>query len=368
MARVVIVAPEDLPIPPSRGGSVQIYLDGLVRNLQKTGTSVTLISPGTREPKGFPVLHVHGPKKLYQHKVLRILAQLAPDIVQVDNRPELVQKVKHALPGVKVILNLHSNTFLSSSYIAPHRARKNLIAADAVVLNSKYLRNWIRNRFALGASSWNPVVIYPGIDLHKFANNNSISHANADTLPKDRQSLRILFVGRVIRQKGAHVLISAAKYLTKDLHIPVKVTLVGRTPPWEKAYGEKIRASLKGWPMRWVGFVSPAQLPRYYWNADVLVCPSQWREAFGLVNVEAMAAGLPVIASNVGGLQEVVDSTSGLLVTNYHNPQGFARALQQLATNPLLREQLSRGAAKRAHQFAWERAARSFQALYAQWP
>lgn len=366
VARVVIVAPEELPVPPSRGGSVQIYLDGLVRKLHQSGSNILLISPGKRVPENLPILHINGSKKLYQTKVIRVLRRLSPDLVQIDNRPELVQRVKRVLPNAKVVLNLHSNTFLSTMYISPSQARLSLKHADAVVVNSEYLKNWIRRRFRLSSSSWNPIVIYPGIETKRFQPKQlpDVQTRTARSTGNPFQPLRVLFVGRVIRQKGVHVLVSAVKYLRNQLGIPIQVTLVGRTPPWETRYGKSIRSSLRHLPIRRAGFVPPAQLPRYYWNADVLVCPSQWREAFGLVNVEAMAAGLPVIASNVGGIKEVVDSSCGILVKDYHNPKAFAMALRKLAMQPSLRGELSRGAIQRARQFTWEEAARQFQTLY----
>lgn len=376
LAHVVIVAPEELPIPPSQGGSVQIYLDGLVHTLQHTANDIALISPGKVVPQGFPVIHVNGPKGLYQKRVLKTLKHLSPDVVQIDNRPELILKVRRILPRTKLVLNLHSNTFLSKLYISPLHARQALRTADAVVVNSKYLRGWLQRNFQLASPDWHPVVIYPGIDTARFQRNTALrqNHSQSadasdtsDALESSdslQQPLRILFVGRVIRQKGVHILLEAVKYLHKNLHMPISVTLVGRTPPWEKNYGRTIRLGLKGLPIRWVGFVPPIQLPRYYWNANILVCPSQWREAFGLVNVEAMAAGLPVIASDVGGIKEVVDETSGILVKDYHNPKAFADALLQLSRRPERIQQLSIGARKRANLFTWNQAAHQFQRLY----
>jgi len=362
MARVVIVAPEDLPIPPHRGGSVQIYLTGLRRFHQNNPThQVTPLSPGRRHPETLSIVHVNGDKRAYQRAVLRQLRRLSPDVIQVDNRPEFIRKIKQSFPHAKLILNLHSNTFLARRYLSPAQARAAFQSADAVVVNSHYLRTWIHRRFGLVANSWNPVIIYPGIQMNQFTR----PEPRPATHPASAaEPLRVLFVGRIIRQKGAHVLLDAIKLLARQ-HVPVKLTLVGRTPPWEHAYGVKIRRNMENQGSRWVGFVKPHRLPYYYWNSDVFVCPSQWHEAFGLVNVEAMAAGLPVIASNLGGIKEVVDSSSGVLVENYRGAQAFASAIRQLAEDPARRERLQAGAKRRAHHFNWEVAARRFAELYA---
>ncbi|OFW75085.1 MAG: hypothetical protein A2201_13180 [Alicyclobacillus sp. RIFOXYA1_FULL_53_8] len=362
MARVVIVAPEDLPVPAHRGGSVQIYVSGLMRALQNyPNHQLTLLSPGHRYRKTFAIVHVNGAKRVYQQSVLRQLQRLSPDVIQVENRPELIPSIKQSFPSAKLILNLHSNTFLARRYLSPAQALAALQAADAVVVNSRYLKSWIIRRFGLTANSWQPVIVYPGIELSQFLRPHPKTVARPASAAKP---LRVLFVGRVIRQKGALVLIDAIQSLVRQ-HVPVKLTLVGRTPPWEHSYGVEIRRHIKNQPfIHWVGFVKPQRLPSYYWNSDVFVCPSQWREAFGLVNVEAMAAGLPVIASDLGGIKEVVDSSSGVLVKNYRDAQAFASVIRQLAEDPARRQSLQAGAERRARHFNWEVAARQFAKLY----
>jgi glycosyltransferase involved in cell wall biosynthesis len=115
---------------------------------------------------------------------------------------------------------------------------------------------------------------------------------------------RILFVGRFDRQKGVDILLQALAQLSGKAF----ACLVGETVLGDAAFKTiPHNARLCGW-------LSPAQLEAYYRSADVLVIPSRW-EGFGLTAAEAMRAGLPVIASNVGGLQEIVaDGVTGLLI------------------------------------------------------
>jgi D-inositol-3-phosphate glycosyltransferase len=80
-------------------------------------------------------------------------------------------------------------------------------------------------------------------------------------------------------------------------------------------------------------------------------------ESFGLVAVEAQAAGTPVVAAAVGGLTTVVrDGVSGLLVEG-HDPADYARAIERIVAAPDLRAAMSRGAVRQAHQFTWEHTA-----------
>ena len=133
--------------------------------------------------------------------------------------------------------------------------------------------------------------------------------------PDDR--LRVLFVGRFDRQKGIDIFIEALSQV-EDLAYAyiVGAHVIGNEP-------------LRNVPMNvsFVGWQSREKLPSYYQSADVLVVPSRW-EGFGLSAIEAMRVGLPVIASAVGGLNEVVeDGKTGILVKP-NNASAIANALR----------------------------------------
>ena len=115
-------------------------------------------------------------------------------------------------------------------------------------------------------------------------------------------SRRLLFVGRFDRQKGIDILFGALRELGDDAFAIIA--------------GDSLRAGLGILPKnaRNAGWLAPAQLEAYYRSAEVVVMPSRW-EGFGLVAVEAMRAGVPVVASRVGGLSEIIeDGETGLLV------------------------------------------------------
>lgn len=358
--RIVIVAPEDLPIPPRMGGSVQIYLHALCNAIpNESHLQVTLLHPGHRHPNIHDVrrIPISGGPKTYLRNVTQQLTRLQPDVVQIDNRPQFVSRVKRTLPKARIILNMHSITFLGPRHLPWSQARKTLQCADTVVVNSQYLRREIARKFSFRESDWNARVIHPGVDVSHFR------APRETTSVKKSRTFHVIYVGRVIQQKGVHVLVSAVRHLQR-IGVPVHLTIVGRTPPWESAYGRGIHQMIRRLPIRWIGFVSPKSLPKLLWKAHVLVCPSQRSEAFGLVNVEAMAAGLPVIASKHGGIPEVVNSTCGILIPTYRDAKSFAAAIRKLALNPDERHHLQEGAKRRAAQFTWKTTARQFTQLY----
>lgn len=361
MDKVIIIAPEDLPIPPIRGGSVQIYLWNLHRMLMKNPTvDTTLICPGAAKAAGRPDgsrIVISKQLGTYRSQVLKCLRGKHPPIIQVENRPDIVPALKRALPASRIILNLHSTTFLGPQHISAARARHVLKSCDAVVLNSENLRDIFANRFQLTAGNWHAVVIHPGVNRSHYARpKNRVRHETA-------KPLKLLFVGRIIRQKGVHTLLGAVRRLVQA-NIPVHLTIVGRTPPWEMNYAQRVKTMARGLPVTWSGFVDPNRLPQYYWNADVFICPSQQTEAFGLVNVEAMAAGLAVIASRQGGIQEIVTPASGILIDDYRRSESFAKAIKTLYEDRELLTKLQAGAVERAKAFSWEKTAAQFANLY----
>lgn len=173
----------------------------------------------------------------------------------------------------------------------------------------------------------------------------------------------ILYVGRLIPGKGVDVLIRATALLQQQM--PVQLVVAGKGPPYymrklrELAQKQKVHVSFRGQ-------INHEHIDQLYRAVDCLVCPSQEHEAFGLVNVEAMASGLPVIASDNGGIREIIEpGINGYLVTAYKRPQRFASYLYTLASNPTFAEKLGKAGrdSARAH-FSWARTAMHLEATY----
>lgn len=152
----------------------------------------------------------------------------------------------------------------------------------------------------------------------------------------------LLMVGRVDDPaKGLKVLLAAAgKVRSKCIEADVRVTGSG-------SYGEGVQS---------LGWVPPHRLPDLYRSAAVVVVPSLWEEPFGLVAVEAMACGVPVIASRQGGLASIVeDGITGFLVAPGDSEQLAERLEQLLADSDLRRRFGEAGRARAVDLFAWDR-------------
>ena len=163
---------------------------------------------------------------------------------------------------------------------------------------------------------------------------------------------RILFVGRFDRQKGVDVLLRALGELKDQVFACIiGDSVVDHLP---------IRADATN--VRFCGWLSPPQIEAYYKSADVVVVPSRW-EGFGLVAAEAMRAGLPVIASDVGGLKEIVDDgvTGVLFPTDDVN--ALVRTISTL-TDAQLRAMGRAGKERFLREFTMERTHRELCDLY----
>ncbi|HEV3318659.1 MAG TPA: lysylphosphatidylglycerol synthase domain-containing protein [Solirubrobacteraceae bacterium] len=157
--------------------------------------------------------------------------------------------------------------------------------------------------------------------------------------------LRILFVGQAVERKGLSVLLRAFEAL-RD-HVPATLTLVGASSE------EVAHMTLDDRGIRALGKVSEERKSAELARADVLCAPSLGGESFGMVITEGLAAGTPVLASDIPGYRDVLrDGVDGQLVPA-GDPLALAQALRRLALEPARRARMSLAARERAERFAW---------------
>jgi len=176
--------------------------------------------------------------------------------------------------------------------------------------------------------------------------------------PADRERTELLFVGRLVRRKGIHRLIEALR-LISDARA-VRLTIVGDGP--ERPTLERAVGNLgPGREVRFLGLVPDADLRAALAESDVVVLPAVRDEkgdveGLGVVLIEALAHGRPVIGSNVGGIPDVIrHGETGLLVPP-DDPGALARAIEAMIANPAMaREMGTRGSRDVEARFGWDR-------------
>jgi D-inositol-3-phosphate glycosyltransferase len=204
-------------------------------------------------------------------------------------------------------------------------------------------------------------VIPPGVETsHFYPIPMDEARAFIGLAPESRM---ILFVGRIEPLKGLDTLIRAISCLKlKDLREPVHLAVIGGEPdvPAEVMSGEMARIQKMcddltvGKMVAFLGKRSQDTLPYYYSAAEVLVMPSHY-ESFGMVALEAMACGTPVIASQVGGLAHLVqDGVTGYTIPA-ENADALCEKLTTLLGDSAMRQKMGRAAAAYALNYDWEK-------------
>ncbi len=202
-------------------------------------------------------------------------------------------------------------------------------------------------------------IIPNGIDFPRFNTRCSPPEVLSDPRPT------VLFVGRLEKRKGLRYLLRAwPKVLER--HPDARLVVVGRGRPLE---GYKRFAARQGWSpadVVFAGYVPAEDLPRYYQACDVFCAPNTGQESFGIVLLEAMAAGAPIVASDIRGYREVLtQGVEGLLVER-QNTGALADGLCRLLSNPEMRAMMRHAGQTKARQFDWPRVAAEVLAYYEQ--
>ena len=239
-------------------------------------------------------------------------------------------------------------------------------AADRLVANTVDEAHELIELYA--ADPAKVVVAEPGVDLATFTPGPQRQARAALGLPAD--ALVALFVGRIQPLKAPDVLIRAAAELVRrrpEVRSRLVVAVLGgasgagaRSPMGLPELAERLGI---GDVVRFIPPVERATLAQWYRAADLVTVPS-YSESFGLVALEALACGTPVVAARVGGLPTAVGD-GGVLVEG-HDTCEWATAMERVLYTPGLREALSRNAVRHASGYGWERTAATLRAVYEQ--
>jgi glycosyltransferase involved in cell wall biosynthesis len=207
----------------------------------------------------------------------------------------------------------------------------------------------------------NPILIPNGISIDAFSPDREVRQRVRRELEVEPQTLVFVHVGRFAAVKNHEMLVAAFAQLVGQQPLPTELWLVG-DGELRETIQHQVRALGIESRVRFLGVRS--DIPDLLRAADVFVFPSRW-EGNPLSVMEAMAAGLPVVATAVGGVPELVeDGASGILVPN-EDLHGLVAAMQRMAQNPDLREQMGHAARCRAvERFDIRQTVRAYEALY----
>lgn len=233
--------------------------------------------------------------------------------------------------------------------------------SDEITANSKYTKNVITA--IENELKCNVEIIPMGVDTSRFNSDKASDLRNVF-----QAEYLILSVGRLVDKKGIKYLIIAMEDIIK-IFPNAKLIIGGSGPEKEKLESLSASLGLKD-NVIFVGFIENSDLPKYYASSDIFVLPSIETkggdtEGLGVVLLEAMACGTPVIGSNIGGITDIIkDGETGFLAQP-ENPKDFAEIIIKLLSNERMRQRVSRnGLITVKEKFSWDIVTKQFIEIY----
>lgn len=272
-------------------------------------------------------------------------------ILICDMRAEHSDFQRSILANEYELLGLtHQDPFSLSN----ERLEAEYAVADYFVVPSTYAK---RTYVDHGISEDRIFVVPYGVDFSHFDRSPTVDRVVQTGRSDDK--FRVIYAGQIAVRKGIHYLIEAFKAFTVDSS---ELLLVGGFP--EAEYERYVRSLARSDDrIKFVGQVPKVELRNYYSTASVFVLPSL-ADSFGLVTLEAMACGLPVIVTENSGSQEVVRQNIDGYIVPIRSSEAITAYLEYLYCTSNQREQMGQFAYDRARQFTWDRYAEELLKVY----
>jgi glycosyltransferase involved in cell wall biosynthesis len=361
---------------PKIGGH-EMVVDALARQFQERGHEVTVLAPFPRLPlrprdHTLPyrvVRHI----RFYSHRFLvdwyqwwlrRLFRRMPFDVLHchgVYPPGYLATQVRQRL-GVPVVItshggDVHNNGYRLRKAIVRQRQEMTLRSADALVAISQFTRE---GYCRFGADPGRIVCIPNGVDPRPYAQ-RVVRPASLDPAIRDRRFA--LFLGRLKRRKGVDLLLQAFEHLATSASDGVQLVIAGDGEERKALQQQAQQLNLQE-RVRFVGTVHGEKKTYLLQNARCTVVPSRVWEAFPLVVLESYAAGTPVLAARVPGLEDlVVPGKTGWLVEP-GAPQSLAGVLHTAMTDATAARELGSEAAESVQEYTWAAVAQKHLQLY----
>ena len=308
---------------------------------------------------------------VYALKVALDLRKQRVDIVHIYNYSQFAPIIRFFNPGVKIVLNMRCEWL---TQLNPEMIDKRLKKVDLVIGVSNYIIDKIKRKFPDYAKICRTV--YNGVDVQDLYESKTVHIGKGNT------KKQILFVGRISPEKGIHVLLEAFRKVVKS-YPDVELKLMGPKHQlshdmlitlsddenmdflqsfynqYGKSYSDYLQRLIKEYHLEdkvlFLDYIPFSEINNYYRQAYMVVNPS-FSESFGRSLIEAMACQVPVVASRIGGMKEVVvDKVTGIFFEP-GNSKDLAEAILFLLENDEVRETMAKAATKSAAEvFSWEK-------------
>lgn len=356
--KIALVSPYDIAYP----GGVTLHIAALACQLRDMGHTVKILAPcsdSSEDIEGIDILPCGRPVPIpTAGSVARLSFSvwLRPKLQSMFRRErfDVIHVHEPFMPFLPWVITDMSPTATVATFHAYNEHSRRYWFWKPVF--NRLARN-IDKRIAVSTAARDYVsyhypgeyeIIPNGVQVDKFSK-------PAPPMPEYQDGkLNILFVGRLEKRKGLRFLLGA--YSRLKWHFPdIRLIVVGPGTPDADSWRVIGERAIKDVVL--TGPVSDKDLPRYYQTADIFCSPATGRESFGIVLIEAMASGKPVVATNIGGYSSVVTHGKQGLLVPPKDEKALAEVLKTLITDPSLREKMGRCGTESADQYRWERVA-----------
>ena len=361
--KIGLVTPYVYPVP----GGVNEHVQFLYANLRLRGHDVRIITSS------------HGLQRASEGDVIRIGKGFSVpsngSVGTITVSPRYVSQVKRVLeeehfdllhfhepfvPFLSLVVLRQSTsvnvaTFHAYAGFSPSmELGKRLLTAYAGRLHGRIAVSAAARHFADRFFPGDYKVIPNGVDLERFQRAVPLSRWH-DGTPN------ILFVGRLEDRKGLPFLLKAFRLVRKS-GIEARLLIVGTGPQEREARRYVMTRGLQS--VEFLGRVSDNDKAQLFRTATVFVSPATGRESFGIVLLEAMAAGAPVVCSDIHGYKGVVQRNRQALLVPPRDVRALASAIEEVLLHPELQARLSAAGHERAEQFGWDHVTAKVEEYY----
>jgi len=354
-----------------RYGGVTEHVHSTAQELRRRGHEVTII---TSRFRGMDPRPVAGVERVGHNLLIPFNRAFVDFTVGLNLRGEFREVLRrHDFD----VVHTHCPTSPSLPVIAIQTASCRQIATFHTTMPRTFLQDVFRDylarvvekvdaRIAVSATARESAEMYYPGEYHVIPNGVDVERFHPGVKPfdewQDAARVNILFVGRLDPRKGVPLLLNAMPEVVSGTNGRARLLIVGNSylrPQYEASVPSALRPHV-----HFLGHVPGPDLPRWFATGDVFVSPASGNESFGIVLIEAMAAGRAVVASDIPGYRSVVIPGVNGDVFPPGDGAALAAALTRLVLDPERRTQLATRGRARALEFAWPRVTDRIEALY----
>ncbi len=360
--KIALVSPYDFAYP----GGVANHISSLERQLTRMGHEVKVIAPASRAVSTFGdrFIPIGKPRPIPSSGSITrvtISLRLASTIKAVlsQEKFDIIHLHEPFMPMLcSAVLRFSNTANIGTFHACDGRPGYSFGRPISTIMLNRRLHK-LDGKIAVSKPAMDYASKYiPGY-YNIIPNGIDLEHFSPDVSPIEEfcdGKQNILFVGRLERRKGLNYLIKAYQQVKQEIPNS-RLIVVGPGTRLRKKYEKWVRRSGLG-DVVFVGYASYTELPRYYKTADIFCAPAISRESFGIVLLEAMAVGKPVVATNIDGYASVVTHGEDGLLAPPKDSRGLAQALISVMSNEALRQQMGTRGRLTADKYSWEQIAR----------